>query len=303
MKLSTSLENWLGWELARCSVQSDECNNQLLIDKVRVIERVGTCWDDDQFDRSEKLLDKLPLKPYRIQRALARTKHGALLLIDRLTSVYDSIDSSLGLDESQYKTLQDLIGIDNVFRKGSTRVPAATAVGELRATVTREIEKHRLNLERTLNARSDSEKEMAQMGLTRFRDSITRSLRSDLNRARQRFNWALETIALLKSGADPAKIIDPQTGRPVAVGPRPAVVPDPARPNPQPPPQPSAQPSPQPAPATAPAPRRRRPQPCHRFRRGVRRKRKRCGGWPPASFRAESATSDDDELRPPPPTA
>ena len=104
LKLSTSLENWLGWELARCSVQSDECNNQLLIDKVRVIERVGTCWDDDQFDRNEKLLDKLPLQPYRIQRTLARTKHGRapllrstdlLLYTIRLIPVLDSTNLNM----------------------------------------------------------------------------------------------------------------------------------------------------------------------------------------------------------------
>ena len=47
LKLSTSLERWLAIEAARSSVQIDECFDQLRIDKVRVIERVSTSFDDD----------------------------------------------------------------------------------------------------------------------------------------------------------------------------------------------------------------------------------------------------------------
>ncbi len=295
MGASTALESWLMFELARCTTQSDLCNDQLLIDKVRVVERVGTCWDDDNFDRCEKLLDKLPVQPYRMQRALARTKHGALLLIDKLSLLLESIDSIRGMDEVQYQNFYDLLGIDHVFRTGSTRVPAATAVVELRAAVTREIEKHRANLERTLNARSESEKEMAQMGLARFRDSITRSLRADLNRARNRISWVLETFAQLKRGADPAQIIDPETGRPVAVGPPPAVVPDRARPASSPQPQATPQPAnPPAAPASPVAP----PLPA-----GWSEERKAMWSVAVGTILSQSATPARDEAGPPPTTA
>ena len=120
----------------------------------------------------------------------------------------------------------------------------------LRALVTRQISLHRLNLDRTLNARSDAEQDMAQLGLARYRDPETKGLRSDLNRARRRFSWAMETLRLLQGGADAATIIDPDTGQPVAAGPPPSAVPDP-RPA-APPPAPV--PAPQPAPASPPSP-------------------------------------------------
>ncbi len=112
-------------------------------------------------------------RPSKFQRALARTKHGALILIDKWTLLGDAIDSERGIDEPLRQTAYDLLGIDQVFRHGFNRVPAATDVVGLRALVQREVEKHRLNLERSLNARSESEREMAQMGIARFRDTTT----------------------------------------------------------------------------------------------------------------------------------
>ena len=251
LKASTSLENWLTIELARTRVQCDEIWDQLQINKVRVVERVGTSWDDDCAERSDRTAARLHEAPSRVQRALARTKHGALILIDKWTLFGDAIDSERGIDEPLRQTAYDLLGIDHVFRYGSNQVPAATDVAGLRALVTREVERHRLNLERSLNARSESERDMAQMGLARFRDTITNSLRGDLNRARKRFSWAMETFRALKNGADPATLIDPETGAPVKVGPPLAAVPDPARtaapapPPPPPPPQPQAAPQPE----------------------------------------------------------
>ena len=81
LKAYTSLENLLALELARTSIQCDECNDQLLINKVRVIERVGTSWDDDCAERLDRTASRLHESPSRIQRALARSKHGALILI------------------------------------------------------------------------------------------------------------------------------------------------------------------------------------------------------------------------------
>jgi len=262
LNLTSSLENWVGLELARSSYQTDECFNKLLINKARIVERATTCFDADMAERCDRTAARLHEAPSRNQRALARSKAGTHLLITKWQLFYDAIDPELGVDEALRQTAFDLLGIDHVFRHGTNRVPAATDVAGLRALARGEVERHTLNLERSLNALSESEQKMAQIGLGRFRDSTTSSLRGDLNRARKRSEWCLETLRALKNGADPSTLIDPDTKAPVAVG-RPLVaVPDPPRPAaaapaappPPPPPQAEASPQPEPEPASPPSP-------------------------------------------------
>ena len=253
MNASTCLEIWLAFEMARCSVQCDECEDQLLINKVRIIERVGMSWEEDSALRIDKLGARLAADPYKVQRELAHSKHGTLYLLDKWTLLGDAVESNGGLDDSQITTCYDLLGIDHVYRNGCRRVPPKTDTEGLRALVAREIDRHRSNLERSLNARSDSEKAMAQLSISRYRDPETRGLRSDLYRARRRFTWALDTLRLIKLGADPSTIIDADTGKPIAAGPPASAVPAASRPATPPPPPPPTQPEPAPEPAPAPA--------------------------------------------------
>ena len=129
--------------------------------------------------------------------------------MDKLRLLGDAVDSNGALDDAQISTLYDLIG----YRSGlSKRLPPGPT-GHGRARVARlidsELAKHSQNLEGTLVARANAEKDMMQLGLARYRDTITRGLRSDLNRARKRFSWALESLRELKRGADVASIVDP----------------------------------------------------------------------------------------------
>ena len=62
------------------------------------------------------------------------------------------------------------------------------------------------------------------LGIVGARDNATRLLRADQNRARRRFSWALNTLDMLRQGADPASLIDPDTGKPVTPGARPTAV-------------------------------------------------------------------------------
>ena len=133
LKPGTSLERWLVSQMAISTVQCDECDDQLLVNKVRIIERVGTSWDDDCTERTDKLGQRLAADPYNVQRALARTKHGALFLIEKWTLLGEAIDSSGGLNDEQIQTCYDLIGIEHVFRSGCSRVPPGTDAVALRA--------------------------------------------------------------------------------------------------------------------------------------------------------------------------
>jgi hypothetical protein len=254
MKTTTSLQEWCAFEMARSTVQCDESNDQLLINKVRIIEDIGTNWDDQCDERVQRLGARLPADSCRVQRALASSKHGALYLVDKLTLLGDAVDSNGVLDNAQMTTLYDLVGIDTVYRNGCRRVPTATDPQALRAFINNEVGKHRANLAGTLNARSDSEKRMAALGIARFRDAQTRALRSDLNRARKRYSWALESLRELQRGTDAAMILDPDTGAPIAAGPPARAVPEPHRPAAPAPPPPPRQPAPEPEPEPEPDP-------------------------------------------------
>ena len=129
---STCLERWIVSEMAISTVQCDECNDQLLVDKVRVIEHVGKSWDDDCGERADKLGARLPADPYHVQRA-SRTKHGTLYLLDKLLLLGEAVESSGGLDDEHIQTCYDLLGIDRVFRNGCSRVPPGTDTQASRA--------------------------------------------------------------------------------------------------------------------------------------------------------------------------
>ena len=64
-RLSTSLERWVGVELARSTVQSDDANDQLLLDKLRVAERIVTSFDADNAERCDKLFARIHDEPHR----------------------------------------------------------------------------------------------------------------------------------------------------------------------------------------------------------------------------------------------
>ena len=147
LKPCTSLERWLVSQMAISSVQCDESNDQLLVNKVRIIERVGISWDDDCAERSDKLGARLPTDPYNVQRALARTKHGALYIIDKWTLLGESVESNGALDDLQIQTCYDLLGIEHVYRNGCSRVPPGTDAPGLRALIARQISLHRANLD------------------------------------------------------------------------------------------------------------------------------------------------------------
>ena len=246
------LERWCAQEMARSTVQCDECSDQLLINKTRIIEHVGRFFDEDNAERADQLAADLATDPYNVQRALSRSKQGALLLIQKLSLLADVVQTSGGIDDEQRHVLFDLMGIERVYRNGSSVVPPGNDAAGLKRVITGEIDRHRGNLTRTLNDRSESEKATAQLGIVRERDKETKALRSDQTRARRRFSWALETLQMLKRGADPSSIIDYETGKPVAAGPPPSAVPDrssststpPPPPPPPPPPAPPAPPSP-----------------------------------------------------------
>ena len=217
-------EEYLVRELARSSAQDDKCAEQIIIDDLRVVERVGTSWDIDNCTRIEKFGTKLKESPEVVAGVLGRCKHGALYMIEKWSHIDDILTTNGCLDEPQRQACYDLLGIDHVYRNGNPKVPAGSDAQGLRALAARETARHRRNLEGMLNGTDATEKKMAALGIVSVRDSASKLLRADQNRARRRFSWAMKTLNELRAGADPASIIDPESGKPLAAGPRPTAV-------------------------------------------------------------------------------
>jgi hypothetical protein len=150
-----------------------------------------------------------------VARELGRSKHGALLLISRWEALGEAVAANQRLDEAQIQMAYDLLAIPKVLRNGSRQVPAADNAPALAAMVNREIARHRTNLQRSLDAADQSDREMARLNIVRQRDSVTRGLKADLHRAERRFTWAEDVFRRLRQGVDPATIIDPETKAPI----------------------------------------------------------------------------------------
>jgi hypothetical protein len=245
------LENWVCLEFARSTVKIDLAEELLLLNQERVLDRIETCWDADRSAAAEHKARGLEARPFDVARELERSKHGALLLISRWKSLGEAVATNLGLDEAQIQMCYDLLAIPKVLRNGSRQVPAANDAPALLAMVTREISRHEANLARELNARDESDRELARLWMTKEHDSITRGLRSDLNRAQRRKEWAEKVFERLRRGEDPAKIMDPDTKEPIKPDATVAPVPEPAAAES---PPPAATPPPDPGPTSPEAP-------------------------------------------------
>ena len=145
----------------------------------------------------------------------AGTKYGALYLIDKLTSLGESIAANGGLDDEQRECLFDHLGVDPVFRNGSQKVPAGSDGPGLAAVVEKERARLTTKLERELNARDLQEQAAARLGIVRFDDQETRKLNNYQGRADRRVKWAWQALAEVRAGVDPSTIIDPETKRPI----------------------------------------------------------------------------------------
>ena len=218
----------------------------MIADKARVLERVESSFDADCADRADRLAKKLPLEPYDVARELGRDKFGTLLIISRWEALGEAVASNHRLDEVQVQMAYDLLAVPVALRNGSRQVPAADDEPALLALVGREVARHRANLQQSLNQRHELDRKAALLGMMKEHDKITRGLKADETRARKRFRWALETFEKIRSGVDPATILDPDTKAPIQ--------PDASTTIPEPPPQPEPAAAEPPPPEATPAP-------------------------------------------------
>jgi len=239
-----ALEYFLVGQMARGSVQSEFAGDQLLANYPLTVGRVDSRWEEDRRDEADRLGERLSKSPCRVARALGRTKYGALYLVDKLTSLGESIAANGRLDPQQRDYLFDILGVDVVLRNGSARVPAGDDGPALAAVVEQERARLTTKIERSLNGQDLSEQSAARLGIVRSYDQETKNLRSNARYADRRYDWAWAALCQLRAGVDPSPIIDPETKRPIApeapAAPAPEAAPaGPAAPA-SPPPEPAA---------------------------------------------------------------
>ena len=152
----------------------------------------------------------------RIAAQLGRCKYGALYLLDRLTSIGESIASNGSLDDAQRECLFDYLVWTMSSATAARRSPPAANGPALALVVEKEKARLTTKLERELNARDLQEQAAARLGIVRYlRDQETRNLRGDQTRADRRVKWAWQALADVRAGVDPATILDNETGKPI----------------------------------------------------------------------------------------
>ncbi len=239
-----ALEAFLVGQMARGSVQSEFAGDQLLANYPLAVGRVDTRWEEDRRDDADRLGERLSKSPCRVARALGRTKYGALYLIDKLTSLGESIAANGRLDPQQRDYLFDILAVDPILRNGSARVPAGDDGPALAEAVEKERARLTTKIERSLNGQDLSEQSAARLGIVRSYDQETKNLRSNARYADRRYDWAWAALCQLRAGVDPSTIIDPETNNPIAPEAPAAPAPEAAPPGPaapaSPPPEPAA---------------------------------------------------------------
>jgi hypothetical protein len=202
-------------EIGRTTVQYEAASELSVKDAVRVAQRAeGIDWDDDRRASADRLGGRVRKDPRRIAQELASTPHGTEWLLYNWEGLGDSLRSNGRWTEPQRELAYDLLGVAEVLRPGSVKVPAADDAPALESLVEREIERLRDRLPRLITQARAAQVRAAR-GVPTEPDAETRRLRSDASRAHRRLKWAKATLDALRGGADPSTLVDPETKRPI----------------------------------------------------------------------------------------
>jgi hypothetical protein len=246
MKPQGEWETFLVEEIARATVLVKVCGQRLIKDEVRVQDRLqlDECWEADANRRIDRLVARLPRDPL-MARALESTKQGTEFIVSNLRALADIAENTGFLDDVQRELLFTLLGVPDELRRGSRKVPPASAGPALVALINTEVARHKRNLLVNLNQQDARDLSVARTIGSPYRDKITRQLRSDEARNVKRLVWAKAAFDQVRSGAAPDTIVDPRTKKPIVPEAKgaPASGPAPAAPTTSPPPD-DAEPAP-----------------------------------------------------------
>jgi hypothetical protein len=232
-KPKTALERILVTEIARATVQTSVCQEQLSLDHERVKEKGDSEWDADRRREVNTLAARLGKNPRRVVDDLEETLHGAEWCLDHWRGLRALIKQNGGLTEPQRQLCCDLMGLSPLLRDNYEQVPACDDKEGLLALVARQIQRLETQVTLVLRERDNAARDEAQRGLPMPPDPTTKRIKSNESRASKRLAWSIQTFNDVRAGIAPATIIDPETRKPLQDAP-------PPRPSPAPAPSPAA---------------------------------------------------------------
>jgi hypothetical protein len=232
--------------MGRAGAQLERLRQLRLVDMQRAMDRAELCWDSDRCVYSDALASRISRDPFRISRALARSKQGAEWLLRNLVDLRGILDSHGGWDEGQRRLAQDVLGIRHELRSPGGKISTETDARTLAAVVDHEIDRLQRLLENSLLALDGGAQAIAMVGMPGEEDPDSKKHRKYEASARREYEQAkadlLASQARVAAGDNSPAPAPPPVTSPYDMGPDPDF-------DPEPDPEPEPEPAPQPAPS------------------------------------------------------
>jgi hypothetical protein len=202
-------ESWLVGEMANAAAKLQRSDELMIIDLERVIDRAHLCWEADRGKEADALGARLPKAPWRVARALARSRQGSDWMIMRWESLDAALRCNGGWDEAQRSLAFDLLAVDPELRLGSDRLPPEGDADALADLVAEQLESLRYVQEVSLVPLDRAEREMAAAGMPLTEDACTARLRRYEAAQRRALHWALAELRRVREGLPPSRMPAP----------------------------------------------------------------------------------------------
>jgi hypothetical protein len=189
--------------MAVAKAKLDVCQEQLVLDEDRRMQRVLTFWDVDEEAQALEKSQSLSKRPERTVLALGWTKKGAELLISYWTGLAAAARLHGDWDEPQRRMAYDLLGVREELRSACTLVPEGGDKMALAALAERQIETLQDRIAETLDDDHIRRQALAQQGLGLPDDADSRKLKRNASLARSDYNKAL---GMLQKGRAEEKV-------------------------------------------------------------------------------------------------
>jgi hypothetical protein len=187
--------------MGRLAAQLERNQKMQVVDLQRTMDRALLCWDDDREIYIDTLVSKLGTVP-GVARALARSKQGAVWLLQTWMGLSFVLDTNSTWDADQRRLALDLIDMRHELHSGNGMITAETDAADLARIVKEEMDHLERRLESYLIATDDAARSMSAAGMPLEEDAETKRLRKQ--EARLKLDYRRAKAELLESRAQAA---------------------------------------------------------------------------------------------------
>jgi len=162
-------ESWLLGQVAALAIVLDRCRDHAAALRIAEARRAALCWAEDRRAAAAKLAAALPRRPEEVAARLARTRHGAGLMIGRWEALGRILAEKGAWSDPQRRLALDLLGVPLDLRDRPATpldpAPDGDAPGHLRALVAGELGRLRALAAGPLAELDAAERSAAERGL------------------------------------------------------------------------------------------------------------------------------------------